>query len=89
MERSDYLPTARLHELAAQVDPQIRLEADAEQARRCSRPLPPPARAQLACTGCSFELAEEPAAGIGRGLATWCTWIDLHRIIRARSPPWQ
>jgi len=31
MERSDYLPVARLQELAAQVDPKIRLEPDAEQ----------------------------------------------------------
>jgi len=75
MERSDYLPTARLHELAAQVDPKIRLEADAEQARRCSRPLPDTAHAHPVCASgnrwepaCGFKFAEKPAGGISRWL---------------------
>ena len=34
VDRSDYLPSSRLQELAKAVDPKLRLEPEAEQVRR-------------------------------------------------------
>ena len=33
MDRSDYLPAAKLQELAQSIDPRVKLEPDAEQVR--------------------------------------------------------
>ena len=37
MDRSDFLPAARLQELAHAIDPKLRLEPEAEQVRRSPR----------------------------------------------------
>jgi histone H3/H4 len=79
MDRSDYLPSSRLNELAQQIDPAIKLMPDAEQARRPARPAARSGRAPTAVRGAPPQVLQDVADDFVENLTVFACELAVHR----------